>query len=517
MLFFDKTSKTLKWYGIGIFSIVPFLVLGQDMQELLDLTHSDSAIERVWRKDSLAYTAQDHFQLGMFEVENGNYKKALRHFNGAEILGTENGNDLELAYFMGRTEAGLGNFKKSAGHFERLLEKGVSPSILMMTPETSVHAYRQYRPLLIAYGLNFGFWDYVFLSISLLGFALSLFFILSYSKRNRHVKYIGLFTLVFSLNILEYVFYWTGYIVYSPLRGIYAVLFFLYPPLIYLYIRNNIDLGENRSVFTKRNHWHFLPFYGALALLVVYRAFPEKSTDSFFVAVPGILLNPWLKVLWAGFYLVIIFQVVKERLNSLTIGLKRWTALLTICYILLVFSYLLPNIFHSYGLLYKELEYFLSMVFTFFLLMCSIMVVVQPEVFLGSSLTKALKDTVKYRNSNLTERMAQELKEKLGYLLENEKIYKKSELSLTELADQLNIDRYSMSQVINEGFGKGFYELMNQYRIEEAKRILNHTDKNIGDVIFEVGFNNHTSFYRAFKKHTKLTPSEFVARRVVSN
>ena len=157
------------------------------------------------------------------------------------------------------------------------------------------------------------------------------------------------------------------------------------------------------------------------------------------------------------------------------------------------------------------MEYFFSILYAVFVFMCGVMAVIQPEVFLGYSLTKSLKDTVKYKNSSLTDRMSEELKAKLNHLLETEKIYLQSELNLIKLADQLNIDRYSMSQVINEGFGKGFYELMNEYRIEEAKSILRDTDKNIGDVIFEVGFNNHASFYKAFKKYTHTTPSQFIA------
>ncbi len=504
--------KKVKLYSAFVVLILPFLVSGQDMQQLLHLSHNDSIVEQIQQKDSLGYTAQDHFQLGMFETANGNYKKALKYFEKTEKLGGEGVNDLVLSYFMGRSEAGLRNFQKSKDHFEKLLKNGISPIIIMMTPETYAEVYREFKPLVIAYGLNFGYWDYIFLLVSVLGFAFSLFLIFFFSKRNRSIIYIGIFTAVFSINILEYVLYWTGYVVYNPLRGLYLVLFFLYPPLLYLYIKNNIDVGTNRPIFPRKNHLHFLPFYCTFFLLVFYRAFPDRNLEPLFQTIAQILFSPWLKLFFVVFYMVLTLMVIKGKLHSLNIYLKRWITLLTAFYIFMATSYFLPGIFSGYSFFNKEMEYFFSILYAVFVFMCGVMAVIQPEVFLGNSLTQSLRDTVKYKNSSLTERMAKELKEKLGRLLENEKIYMQSELNLIKLADQLNIDRYSMSQVINEGFGKGFYELMNEYRVQEAKRILQDTDKNIGDVIFEVGFNNHASFYKAFKKHTKITPSKFVAK-----
>ena len=59
---------------------------------------------------------------------------------------------------------------------------------------------------------------------------------------------------------------------------------------------------------------------------------------------------------------------------------------------------------------------------------------------------------------------------------------------------------------------KNFYDLINGYGIEEAKRLLlnprnrNYTILSIG---FEAGFNSKTTFNPVFKKFTGLTPTEF--------
>ena len=69
-----------------------------------------------------------------------------------------------------------------------------------------------------------------------------------------------------------------------------------------------------------------------------------------------------------------------------------------------------------------------------------------------------------------------------------------------------------MSLAINEGLKKNFYDLVNGYRVEEAKRLLvdpnsnNYTVLSIG---FEAGFNSKTTFNTVFKKFTGLTPTAY--------
>jgi len=86
------------------------------------------------------------------------------------------------------------------------------------------------------------------------------------------------------------------------------------------------------------------------------------------------------------------------------------------------------------------------------------------------------------------------------------------DLTLEELAGQLQLRTKVLSQAINEGLGQNFFELINSYRIGEAKRLLtNPADKKITvlEVLYQVGFNSKSSFNTVFKKQTGLTPSEF--------
>jgi len=105
-----------------------------------------------------------------------------------------------------------------------------------------------------------------------------------------------------------------------------------------------------------------------------------------------------------------------------------------------------------------------------------------------------------------------EITRKVIDAMEREKLYQEPELTLQQLSNKLEFPYYLVSQAINEGMNKSFYDLINGYRIEEAKKLLldpkniNYTVLSVG---FEAGFNSKTTFNTVFKKFTGLTPTEY--------
>ncbi len=122
------------------------------------------------------------------------------------------------------------------------------------------------------------------------------------------------------------------------------------------------------------------------------------------------------------------------------------------------------------------------------------------------------KNKKKYKHSTLDSNSVDKHIAKLLYLLENEKIYKRENISLQNLAAKLLIPPTHLSQIINEKLNKTFFDLINSYRIEEAKKQLLNSSKlgkNILEIAYDVGFNSQAAFYRAFKKNTGISPSKF--------
>lgn len=92
------------------------------------------------------------------------------------------------------------------------------------------------------------------------------------------------------------------------------------------------------------------------------------------------------------------------------------------------------------------------------------------------------------------------------------KAYMEPDITLDKLAESLSIIPRDLSMLINRHFGINFYEFINKYRIEEAKKMLvdpEHKNTTITDIYLAVGFNSKSVFYTFFKKFESVTPSQF--------
>lgn len=116
------------------------------------------------------------------------------------------------------------------------------------------------------------------------------------------------------------------------------------------------------------------------------------------------------------------------------------------------------------------------------------------------------------RKQLLTNEELEEQKNKLLQLMELEKPFLDFDLSLVKLASSMKISTHILSYVINNGFDENFYQFVNRYRIEEAKKLMAdaETDRlSLLGIGFSVGFNSKTVFNTTFKKVTGQTPSEY--------
>jgi AraC-like DNA-binding protein len=122
------------------------------------------------------------------------------------------------------------------------------------------------------------------------------------------------------------------------------------------------------------------------------------------------------------------------------------------------------------------------------------------------------KHRPKYEHSYLTARDIARHKDNLITYLEREKPYTDPDLKLQNLSDHLGIPSYELSQIINTGLNRNFCDLINSFRIEEAKQRLTDPDNQhltIIAIAYDVGFNSKSAFNTAFKKNTSMTPSQY--------
>jgi AraC-like DNA-binding protein len=137
----------------------------------------------------------------------------------------------------------------------------------------------------------------------------------------------------------------------------------------------------------------------------------------------------------------------------------------------------------------------------------------QGVIYTGDSADDPVTTKKKYSKSGLTDEQAGQLQKELTRLMEKEKLFTESELTLSDLAARLNIHPNYLSQVINEKEETNFYDYINTLRIEEFKKIaaLPENEKyTLLTLAYECGFNSKSSFNRYFKKVNGLSPSEYM-------
>jgi AraC-like DNA-binding protein len=115
-----------------------------------------------------------------------------------------------------------------------------------------------------------------------------------------------------------------------------------------------------------------------------------------------------------------------------------------------------------------------------------------------------------YARSKLGAGVRQRIRRKLESALAEQGVYRRSDLSLTALAEMLNERPHYVSQVISQEFASNFYDLVNRHRIEHAKRLLRaDPEGNVLTIAMDCGFNSKSAFHVAFRRCTGTTPSNF--------
>lgn len=138
-----------------------------------------------------------------------------------------------------------------------------------------------------------------------------------------------------------------------------------------------------------------------------------------------------------------------------------------------------------------------------------------PEPSLKVSSAEASKEEgapQKYKRSVLSDDDAREYTDRLMKVMLEEKLYLDSELTMPDLAKQASLAPYQVSQTLNGPMQQSFFAFVNYYRIELAKEMLiapETAKMAIVELAVEVGFKSKSSFYDAFKRTTKMTPTQY--------
>ena len=109
---------------------------------------------------------------------------------------------------------------------------------------------------------------------------------------------------------------------------------------------------------------------------------------------------------------------------------------------------------------------------------------------------------------HLDEAQASEVLQRVEALFE-QGLYKDYDLTLARLARRAHIPARTISRAVNHIHGISITDLVNRYRVDEAKRLLLHSDLPVTEIMLEAGFQTKSNFNRVFKELAGQTPSAF--------
>lgn len=102
--------------------------------------------------------------------------------------------------------------------------------------------------------------------------------------------------------------------------------------------------------------------------------------------------------------------------------------------------------------------------------------------------------------------------QRIEKLMLDEHAFLEPDISVESLARRASLPERTLSRILNQHFGKNFFEFINSFRVQEAKRLLGAPEYQhwtILEVLAEAGFTSKSSFNAIFKKQVGKTPSQY--------
>ena len=367
---------------------------------------------------------------------------------------------------------------------------------------------------------SFDTWTSLFLVAALQGFFLSLV-LFRHKKGNLLANHIlSLLIGLYSITLVSYVIYWTGYYkVYTWMDGWTDSFPLIFGPLTYFYVKVLEDGTLPRNY--KR---HFIPVWLSLIYLVPVLIKNTFGSPDWIMPLFGNMRH------WLWFFRAV---VVAQNISLITYGVillqdlkkyapsdssdqaeavkKSWLKKVILAYNGFVWGYLLYWVLVWTDMIRVEYDYTISFAISVFIYMTGYLGFRQPEIFNGVEQQKKEAEA-KYSRSTLKPEQLILLKERLIQLMEEKKPFLNSELKIQQLSEMMGISSHQLSQLVNEQLGLSYPEFIHKYRIREAERLLsdpNYAETKILSIAFDVGYSNKATFNSAFKKLTGMSPLEF--------
>lgn len=288
-------------------------------------------------------------------------------------------------------------------------------------------------------------------------------------------------------------------------------------PMLLFYVK---ALTEDAFRFNRSHLLHIIP--GLVAVLWLL-AFQLDSSDLRFKTIgqteaEGRIAN----LVWHFIKITPLFYALAavNRVRLYRIGLQNqysnfsptepsWLNMLSLGFLFIwSFSILVHIIANTVALGAPQISDFFGITENYIIFILINALFINSVVHTHKLLTTAPETTKEKIDEKLTDSAIQKVQQGM----EVQKLFLKQNLNIDEFSKRINLPVKEVSAVINKHYGTNFFEFMNSYRVEEAKRLLSdaqHANMTVMDVLLRAGFNSKSAFHRFFNRLVGMSPTEF--------
>lgn len=340
------------------------------------------------------------------------------------------------------------------------------------------------------------------------------------ARRSRANIFLSVLLLAMSFSIAHILF--AGAVINHLSAEVYSFgdpTFFLIAPLLWFYVN---ELTGDRVKLSWSMLLHFAPFLLIIFLSLTFRSInPNRA----FISILD-QHHKWVNVI---FWLIVAGQfsgyllIIRKKWNDYQAFIQQevsntenvditWVRFFMIVFLLINMFFL----FSLFAAIHLENGAWLpkttALIFSLSIFALGYKGILQKDIFQYVEKVKPTDVQVPLPSNTSVNKPDVELINKLTAYMEEKKPYLDSELTLSQLAKDLNMSRSQLSQLINDGIGDNFYDFINKYRVEQVKKLMvdpQVKNYNMLGLALEAGFKSKSTFNLIFKRFTGLTPTEY--------
>lgn len=343
---------------------------------------------------------------------------------------------------------------------------------------------------------------YLFLFLQAL---LTLFFSGGLFFRDKHLKnrVIGIYFLLFSLEILYFIYGTTGVVGLFPsfYGRYYFSVGFIYGPLLFVLFETVIT---GKSGLEKKDLYHLIAVVVLNIIMLKVTLLSDNERVEFYNSPKNffstIIFYNYARALHQIVYGVFLFMMYKRAKDNLNVHQKFYLGGVAAIYLL---STIIITLFTLFANGWRDFSTY-YIVCTLFVLLTIYVLYKDPKFF------RKFKE--KYQTSSLNQKEMQRIKQQVMTLFNQENVYLDSKLSLEKLSVKIETKPHYISQTFTNLFQENFNDYVNKHRVDYAKILLHNPSYDnfkIEAIALDAGFNNKVTFYKAFAKFAQTTPSQF--------